>query len=146
MVYIDKQRITSYKTDILKVAQKLEELTIISEEEFMEDDKLILSLRYLIIEVVEAMANIGKHLLAKLALKAVEEYKDCFRELGKARVVTKELSTSLIGLAGLRNLLVHRYWEIDDCKVFLESKDGIKDFYEFLRQVDVLIEKYPDLP
>ena len=142
MVFIDKERIISYKLDIIESARKLEELISVNDDDFIKDEKAILAVRYLIIKVVEAMADIGKHLLAKIALKPVEEYGECFRELGKNKIIEENLSIKLIKLAGLRNLLIHRYWNIDDRKILHECRNGADNLYEFIKTVDTLLLKY----
>jgi len=38
-------------------------------------------------------------------------------------------------LASLRNILIHKYWEIDDRKVFQSAKENMGDLEEFLRQI-----------
>lgn len=146
MVYLDKERITGYKSDVLKAVERIEGIIALSEQEFFKEEKNIFSLRYLIILTVEAMADIGRHLLAKIAFKAVEEYRDCFREMGKEGFLSEHVSKNLIRLAGLRNLLVHRYWEIDDKRVLQECREGIKTVYNFLAEVDLILQKYPNTP
>jgi uncharacterized protein YutE (UPF0331/DUF86 family) len=38
--------------------------------------------------------------------------------------------------AGLRNLLVHRYWEVDDARLYRELKEGgLEALRRFLRHV-----------
>ncbi|MHA1616334.1 MAG: HepT-like ribonuclease domain-containing protein [Candidatus Njordarchaeales archaeon] len=39
----------------------------------------------------------------------------------------------------MRNLLVHRYWEINDEKVYETVKEGFKDFIAFVEIVERLI-------
>jgi uncharacterized protein YutE (UPF0331/DUF86 family) len=97
------------------------------------------ALRYLLIEAVEAMANICNHLLTRVTGQVPKGYPDCFERLSGASIITKELSEKLKRVASLRNVLIHKYWEIDDHKVFRSAKENIGDFEEFLRQVNKLL-------
>ncbi len=40
----------------------------------------------------------------------------------------------------LRNLLIHRYWEIDDERVYMSVKLGLRDSEEFMRRMRGLVE------
>jgi uncharacterized protein YutE (UPF0331/DUF86 family) len=68
-------------------------------------------------------------------------YPDCFEKLSEARIITKELGEKLKKLASLRNILIHKYWEIDDRKIFRSAKENIGDFEQFLRQINEFIKK-----
>jgi len=68
-------------------------------------------------------------------------YPDCFEKLSDAKIITRKLSMNLKKLAGLRNILIHKYWEIDDRKVFQSAKENIGDFEEFLNQLNKFVRK-----
>lgn len=76
-----------------------------------------MAMRYLVIQLVEAAASVSVHLLSGLFDERVEGYADCFRRLGARQMITEGLAERLASAARLRNLLVHRYWEIDDRRV-----------------------------
>jgi len=39
-------------------------------------------------------------------------------------------------------MLVHRYWKVDD-KLFLKNlRDGVRDFQNFVKEINILIDKY----
>ena len=45
----------------------------------------------------------------------------------------EDLAQKLALAARLRNLLVHRYWIIDDLKVYEAVKRGLEDFEDFTK-------------
>ncbi|MFQ6062788.1 MAG: DUF86 domain-containing protein [Methanosarcinales archaeon] len=116
--------------DILKTAlgKNYEELTIHEN----------MSMRYLVVQLVEASAGICMHILSRAYTERAENYPDCFIRLGAKGIIPKDLEVSLVSAARLRNLLVHRYWEVDDKKVYNSVKNGLKDFEEYV----VFIKKY----
>ncbi|HSB04290.1 MAG TPA: DUF86 domain-containing protein [Thermodesulfobacteriota bacterium] len=125
--------------DLLDTITEIRALFDFEEEVFFSQVKNVYALRYLLIEAVEAMANICNHLLTRVTGQVPKGYPDCFERLSEASIITKELSEKLKRVASLRNLLIHKYWEIDDHKVFRSAKENVGDFEEFLRQVNKLL-------
>ncbi|QOJ78911.1 DUF86 domain-containing protein [Infirmifilum lucidum] len=94
-----------------------------------------LSMRYLVIQLVEAASGICLHILIELFGEAIDSMPGCFTRLGEKGVLEPELASRLASSARLRNLLVHRYWSVDDRRVFESVKRGLADFEEFVRRV-----------
>ncbi|MFW6111124.1 MAG: type VII toxin-antitoxin system HepT family RNase toxin [Thermoproteota archaeon] len=108
------------------------------------------SMKYLVIQLVEAAAGVGIRVLSTVFDETAEAYPQCFIRLEERGVVSPDLAHRLAAAARLRNLLVHRYWEIDDQKVYNSVKEGLEDFQEFVKQVRNLMEDraggMPDRP
>jgi len=86
----------------------------------------LLSMRYLLIQLVEASSSICIHILLNLFNEKPEGYPECFSRLEAKGIISKELALRL-SAARLRNLLVHRYWTISDERVYESVKEGLKD-------------------
>jgi uncharacterized protein YutE (UPF0331/DUF86 family) len=138
---INTEKIKTLGKDLLDTVSEIKSITSIKEEVFVKERKNIFSLRYLLIEAVEAMANICNHILTRVTGQIPKGYPDCFEKLSEAKIITKKLGRNLKKLASLRNILIHKYWDIDDRKVFKSAKENIGDFEEFLRQIYKFIEK-----
>jgi len=82
------------------------------------------------------MANICNHILTRVTGLVPKGYPDCFEKLSDAKIIKKELAKKLKKAASLRNIIIHKYWAIDDLKVFKSVKENISDFEEFLRQIN----------
>jgi len=95
-----------------------------------------LSARYLLIQLVEAASSICIHILSSLFKERPEGYPECFIRLSLKEVISKDLASKLASASRLRNLLVHRYWVIDDRKVYDAVREGLKNFEEFISQVE----------
>jgi uncharacterized protein YutE (UPF0331/DUF86 family) len=61
---------------------------------------------------LEALLDVGRHILAKCFAKGVTEYEQIAEELGKKKVLSPGNATRLRTLAGYRNRMVHFYDEI----------------------------------
>jgi len=107
------------------VAKDFDELTIYER----------LSARYLIIQLVEAAASVCVRVLLRVYNETAEGYPECFMRLGLKGVLPEDLASKLASVARLRNLLVHRYWAIDDEKVYKSVKKGFKDFEDFITHI-----------
>jgi len=64
-----------------------------------------------------------------------------FRVLKEEGVIGKELATKLEDMARFRNLLVHRYGEVDNTKVLEIIKHNLKDIEEFEKEIEKLIKE-----
>jgi uncharacterized protein YutE (UPF0331/DUF86 family) len=94
-----------------------------------------LSLRYLVIQLVEASASICVRILSSFYNEVAEGFPQCFARLGAKGVLPEDLASRLASAARLRNLLVHRYWAISDERVYESVKNGLRDFEEFVARV-----------
>jgi len=94
-----------------------------------------LSMRYLVVQLVEAASSICVHLLISVYGERPQGYPDCFMRLGVKGVLPRGLAERLASAARLRNLLVHRYWVIDDERVYESVRRGLKDFEEFVSRI-----------
>ncbi len=109
----------------------MKSITAVEKDIFIQEKKDIFSLRYILIEAVESMANICNHILARITGQVPKGYPDCFEKLSDAKIITKELGDKLKKIASLRNIIIHKYWQIDDRKVFKSTKENIGDLGNF---------------
>ncbi|MFQ6076917.1 MAG: DUF86 domain-containing protein, partial [Candidatus Bathyarchaeia archaeon] len=91
-----------------------------------------LSMRYLVIQLVEAASSICMRVLLGFFDERAEGFPECFARLGVKGVIPEGLALRLSSAARLRNLLVHRYWVIADKKVYESVKRGLGDFEGFV--------------
>jgi len=116
--------------EINDAIQMLRELITRSFEELGIYERL--SMRYLVIQLVEAASSICMHILSEVFDERAEGFPECFTRLGVKRVIPRELAERLASAARLRNLLVYRYWEIVDEKVYEAVGRGLRGFEELI--------------
>lgn len=133
------EKIKTLEKDLLNTVSEIKSLIPSEEEVFLKEQRNVYSLRYLLIDAVEAMANICNHIIARILGQMPKGYPDCFEKLSNSNIMTMELGEKLKKLASLRNIIIHKYWNIDDRKVFKSAKENIGDFKEFLRQIKEFI-------
>jgi uncharacterized protein YutE (UPF0331/DUF86 family) len=62
---------------------------------------------------VECCLDLASHLIADHGWPAPESYRAAFRTLAQEGVIDPDLAEQMAGWAGLRNILVHLYLDID---------------------------------
>ncbi len=89
---------------------------------------------------IQAAIDISSHLISKNQLKRPTTYRETFELLGQAGMISEELACELSDLAGLRNVLVHIYGELNldeihsvlqnDLKILRYFRDEIKELFK----------------
>jgi uncharacterized protein YutE (UPF0331/DUF86 family) len=65
--------------------------------------------------------------------------RDSVNKLVENEIISEDLGDRLKDMIGFRNLLVHRYYRIDDRRAFEQLKSETKDFFEFIEAVETFI-------
>lgn len=77
------------------------------------------------------------------AFRRAEKYSDMFRVLSEEGVLGERLAQRLEDMARFRNLLVHRYGEIDDERVLEIIQHNLGDIVEFEKQIQRFVDEQP---
>lgn len=118
-----------------KMVNEIQFLPLGSYAEFISDKRNIWAAESCLRRGLEALLDIGRHILAKGFATGVSEYKEIAEKLGENGVLEKEDTILLKTLAGYCNRLVHFYHEITEqelyqiCKNELDELLHIKDAY-----------------
>ena len=79
------------------------------------------ALRYAIVEIVESLALISQR-IARAMDYPLEGYVEAMKFYSKAHILDEDIVKGLVRLARLRNLIMHRYWEIADNRIVAEAR------------------------
>lgn len=131
----NSDRVSKGIADILDAQAEMRKILSAGKEAFLSDRKNSLAVKYLLIEAVEAIADVCQHLLAKTKGVVCSGYVDCIVKAGENGIIRPELANKLRKLADLRNSLIHRYWIIHDDELFTQCSANIGDFSDFVAQV-----------
>jgi len=133
---VDRDFINRRIDEVSEALRYIEKLLQENESRFISDYKSRFTLRHLILTIVESAASIAMHILAEDFDEKVESYSEAFEKLSYHGVISSEIAYEMISLARLRNLIVHRYWIVNDIRIYRESKDsGISVIKEFIEEV-----------
>ena len=140
---LDRNRIAKDIADIAMARGELERLIAVDQTTFFSDSRNVFSVRYLIIQAVEATTDLCQHMLARTRGILCDGYIDCIGTAGEHGIISSALAERLLRLAALRNILVHRYWSIDDARVYVETKANVSDLTTFIDEIEALVRTLP---
>ncbi len=96
--------------------------------------------------VVEAIIDTSALLVAGLRLGLPGEEDDLFEKLAMRGVITRPMATTLKRMKGLRNLLVHEYWRVNDEIVFHTIRERLDDCDSFRHEIIAFLRQDPPPP
>jgi uncharacterized protein YutE (UPF0331/DUF86 family) len=128
---------------IAKAVGKLKSLASLPQERFLGGDAPAAAESYLR-RSLEAVFDIGRHIIAKTAGKAEVEYKEVASRLHEYGVVSEQLSEKLKLMAGYRNRLVHFYDEVSEAELYRITQNNLGDIEEFARQITAFLRRYQE--
>lgn len=127
---------------VLEISERIKEhlnilqrYTEIPADEILNNTEKIWSMRYGFEMIVEDCINIGNHIIAENNFRAPQNYKDVFQVLFENNIISQELAEKLKRAAGIRNIIVHLYWKIDDLKIIQFIKNNLDIFNEFIKSI-----------
>lgn len=108
-----KKRIVAQRAKyVLQMVSEIRRLSLENAGVFSSDKRNIWAADSCLRRALEALLDVGRHILAKCFAKGVTEYEQIAEELGKEKVLSPGNATRLRTLAGYRNRMVHFYDEI----------------------------------
>jgi len=106
-------------------------------EDILHDKSREWALRYGLIETIQIVIDISCHLVSKYNLGNPSTYAECIELLEKYAYIDKTISMKLLGVVGLRNILIHEYVAVDNTKLYdlLKNIDDIRNFIHKIKDV-----------
>jgi uncharacterized protein YutE (UPF0331/DUF86 family) len=132
---VNAELIRTKATAIRRNIERITRLASLPDEQFWSDERNIETVKLWLIELVQDAADLCNHLAARLAHQVPLSYPECFEVLGDEGILEKSLADSLRAMARFRNLLVHRYWDVDDQRVLQIARTQLGDLEQFLEVV-----------
>ena len=141
---VDRDKFEGLIRHLRQYTAYLQEIVEQDQKEFLRDPRSIGSARYYLHVSIETCINIANHIIATARLRAPKDYKDSFRVLNEVGILPDEFTRSMRELAGLRNLLVHLYWDVDDQIVYEGIRSELGDFETFVGYIVAYLEQSAD--
>lgn len=112
-------------------------LKYLEEKDFEEPDfESVQAVKYSLQEVIEACLDIANHVIASREMCRAEEYSEMFEILGDEDILDEQLADDLSDMAKFRNLLVHRYGDIENEQLRIILDGELGDIRDYLEQID----------
>lgn len=134
---IDQSRVERFVHLIRDAVRELKELNLaeVGLETYQADKQMrALSEHYLRL-AIEATLDLSRHIIVKTGLGVPQEYREVGKILREKGVVPPELGRELELMAGMRNVLVHLYWDIDYALLYQATTTRLNVFEETLKHL-----------
>ena len=129
---------------IKQMMSELRSLPFETYERFSSERRNIAAAESYLRRALEALLDLGRHILAKGFGRAVAEYKEIAGELHRTGVMTAEDSEKLRILAGYRNRMVHFYHEISEREIYQICTRDLGDIETVLDSLLKWIKDHPE--
>lgn len=135
---LDAERLTLRLADLEQALEALERYVNTPPEAYAGRPEVVGNARYQVIVATEAAVGVAQHVVVRRRLGVPQQHGQAFELLREAGLLAADLVDTLRRLVGLRNLLVHRYGDVDDTRVRRELGRALADlrrFAGFVRQM-----------
>ncbi|ACK41836.1 MULTISPECIES: type VII toxin-antitoxin system HepT family RNase toxin [Dictyoglomus] len=140
IIPLNKEVILSRIREIEKGKEKLLRFKDYSLEEFKSGENFAIAEHYLR-RALEAVFDIGNHILSRIPGIRVSTYKDIALKLGEYGIIPGKFAKEvLVKMAGYRNRLVHFYAEVSIEELYYIIQNNLNDFDEYLKYIKDLLE------
>lgn len=106
-------------------------LAQLSPETLLADKARLGGAKYYVQVAIECCIDVANHLIAQAGWRAPRNYADSFAVLVENQVLPEGFLPTARRMVGMRNRLVHLYWEVDDTTVCQVLSDHLGDFDRF---------------
>jgi uncharacterized protein YutE (UPF0331/DUF86 family) len=130
---------------VRRMMEGLQALPSDSVDSFLSDPRTIAAAESYVRRGLEALLDLGRHVLAKGFGRVVVEYKDIPLQLREIGVLGEREAGLLRDMAGYRNRLVHFYNEVTPQELFHIRSSRLADIENVLSGLLRWLQAHPDL-
>jgi uncharacterized protein YutE (UPF0331/DUF86 family) len=141
---VSERIVTARISWVREMLARVRLLPLGSYEAFAADSRNVAAAESYLRRALEALLDLGRHLLAKGFGVSATEYKEIATRLAEAGVFSVEESAVLTRLAGYRNRLVHFYHEVGDRELHEICSSQLGDVERCVAVFAAWIVQHPD--
>jgi len=136
---IDKEKVREKISFIEKNLAMLSRLARVPVGEFTEESTDFHAAIRLLQVSIEAMTDIGNHIVARERLGIPKTYGEIFEFLAEAGIIPRSFTPTARVMVRFRNRVVHLYADTDDKQVYSILQNNLGDFSSF---IGFIIQRY----
>ncbi|HOP74279.1 MAG TPA: DUF86 domain-containing protein [Bacillota bacterium] len=132
---VDKEKIVS-KINVLKQSlDRLEHLRSLSQEAFLSSFLNFDAAKYNLIIAIEAMIDIGNHIISRKNLEIPETSSDTMKTMVKHGILPADKQSDFVAMVRFRNRAVHLYDQVNNEEIYRILQENLWDFKVFIRAI-----------
>jgi uncharacterized protein YutE (UPF0331/DUF86 family) len=128
-VFVDKLR------HINQYIEDLEQMRGLSKAEYVDDMVTQRAVERTLMNLIQACIDLAQHVRSTENLTPSGTAKQEIQALGEADIISNETQTKLEEAVGFRNILAHRYGDVDHDVVYDVLHDDLKWFTRFQQEL-----------
>lgn len=140
---VDRVLVESRLADMRRSAIRLKELAVMDPGRLSSDPDAFAIGEHHLRRALEAVLDIGRHIVARRGLGRPADYTDIIDLLGQNGILPPELSGTIRGMAGYRNRLVHLYADVTPQELHTVIVRHLDDFQEFAQHILRYLDSQP---
>lgn len=127
-------RIGALRDNLQRVREVLQEG---DDATLLNDLRRLAVIKWHMLLAIEDAFALCNQVVAMLGGEPPTAYAECFERPMAHGIVEQELADRLRAMARFRNLLLHRYWEVDDQRVLTIARNDLSDLERFVGALSV---------
>ena len=124
---IDRRVVIDRLSWVERMLREIRRLPLDDREAFFADSRNVWTAESCLRRALEALFDLGRHVLARGFGFGVNEYKAIARELGRQGILGPEDVRRMVVMAGYRNRLVHLYHDVSEEELFQICRQDLGD-------------------
>lgn len=141
---VDEKVVAERSEWVRTMLEVVRELPLDREDHFVAERRNVAAAESSVRRALEALLDLGRHVLAKGFGDAPAEYKEVARQLGERDVLTPDEADTFIRMAGYRNRLVHFYETVSDSELYAICTERLGDIERILGGIHRWIRERPE--
>jgi uncharacterized protein YutE (UPF0331/DUF86 family) len=113
-------------------------------DQVIGDRQVQSAVRYAFQSAIQCVLDAGLHILVDSGLATPRDNKEILQTLGEKGVLPAEFAKRIEGMAGFRNILVHRYFKVDPEIVRQHLENRLGDLQSCLIHLQAFLDRTPE--
>ncbi len=132
---VDKKIVLKHLDELEKCIKQLSKHKDCTVRQLLSDFDLRWAVERGLQLAIQNVLDISSHILVDLGANGLDDYTSIIDQLGVKGIIPKDFAKKIRGMAGLRNVLVHDYVDIDTQKLHSYVVTGLDDFKQFAKYI-----------
>ncbi len=132
---VNPEKVNRLLHSLKEALSQLRDISSMDWEGYKKDRIAMGAANYYLQTGIEACIDIGNHIISSEGYRSPKDYRDVFVVLQENGILPDEAAKFMVQMAGLRNRLVHLYWEIDEGLIYSYLKSNLGDFDKYIELI-----------